>query len=317
MISKDINEVEVKNFKALLDYFKQLSGDGVNTLIEKQLLLMLDFSIPFFSNLVLSDVFEEINRITINKNVVGANKRIHDIDFLKYPPANKVSKYGRCNLPGQSVFYSSFFSITALNEMKPKIGDLITQTTWRVKGNQSLIYCPIFKNQPIDKEVLNPRTFEINKLYENKIKIYPNSVRQQIDALVQFVTDAFTKRVNPNNHLDYIFSSYFSNKIFNEFENGTIEAIYYPSVQEKLSFENVAIKADVFDKKYELVKVHDSVIVSDPSNGRGGYFMEGLSSCKSFDFASRKVLWDKDPNKMYQSPDRIKQLKNIYGVNLE
>ncbi len=311
----DIKEIDVKNFEALLDYFKRLLEDGVNSLIEKQLLLMLDYSIPFFSNLVLSAVFGELSRITINRNVVGSNKRIHDIKLLKYPPASKVTKYGRCNLPGQSVLYASFLSFTALNEMKPKVGDLITETTWRVKGNQSLSYCPIFKNQPVKEKFINPRTRELNLLYHNKIKIYPLNVQKQIDTLIQFVTDAFTKRVHPNNHFDYIFSAYFSDKIFHDFEDGKIEAIYYPSVQEKLSFENVAIKPDVFDKKYELIKVHDSVVLNDPRNGKGGYLMEGFGECKSFDFASGKVLWD--PDQFYQPPNRLEQLKQIFEIKFD
>jgi len=257
MILNDIDDKDVKNFKALLDYFKQLSEDGITSVIEKPLLEMLDFSLPFFTNLVSKAEFRELKRITINKNVIGQNKRIHDIKYLKYPPAEKIKKYSRCNLPGQSVLYASFLAFTALNEMKPRVGDLITETTWRTKRGQSLIYCPIFKNQPQKEKFINPRTLELNQLYQNKIKIYPKKIQQQIDAFVQFVTDTFTKRVHPNNHLDYIFSAYFSNKIFHDFEDGKIEAIYYPSVQEKLSFENVAIKPEVFDKKFELVAVNN------------------------------------------------------------
>ncbi len=311
----DVEEKDIKNFKVLLDYFKQLSEDGITSLIEKPLLKMLDLSLPFFTNLVSKAEFRELKRITINKNVIGHNRRIHDIKFLKYPPSEKVKKYGRCNLPGQSVLYASFLAFTALNEMKPRVGDLITETTWRAKRDQSLTYCPIFKNQPLKEKFINPRTLELNQLYQNKLNIYPKNVQQQIDAFVQFVTDTFTKRVHPNSHLDYIFSAYFSNKIFHDFEDGKIEAIYYPSVQEKLSFENVAIKPEVFDKKFELAEVYDSVVVTDPSNGRGGYTMEGLGECKSFDFASGKVLWD--PDKFFQPEERLKELKHYFGIKFE
>ena len=119
MISKEATPEAVKDFKNLLDYLKRLSEDGVNPLIEKQLLLMLDYSIPFFSHLIMQDVFPEIHRLTINKNVIGENKRIREIKFLKYPPAEKITKYGRCNLPQQSVFYGSFLGFTSMNEMKP------------------------------------------------------------------------------------------------------------------------------------------------------------------------------------------------------
>jgi hypothetical protein len=314
MIPTDISETEVENFKALLEFFKRLSDDGVNSLIEKQLLLMLDHAVPFFSNLVLVGIFDELKRITINKNVIGSNKRIHNIKYLKYPPSDKVKKYGRCNLPGQSVFYSSFLTFTAMDEMKPRVGDLITETTWKVKAEQPLIYCPIFKNQPTEENILNERTLKINQLYENKIKDYPEYTRKQIDTLVQFVTDAFTKRIHPNNHLDYIFSAYFSNKIFHEFENGKIEAIYYPSVQSRLSFENVAMKHNVFDSKYELVKAKDSLCVTDPSDGRSGYFFEGLAECKSFDYASGRILWEPITTRI--PPGKLLEMKMRFGVDL-
>ena len=314
MISKEITKDEVENFRKLLDYFRQLSEDGVTPLIEKQLLLMLDNSIPFFSHLIITDVFPEIYRLTINKRVVDSNKRIREIKHLKYPPADKVSKYGRCNFPKQSVLYASLLNMTAMNETQPRIGDLITESVWRVKENQLLKYCPIFKNQPKEDNVINPRTFEINQVYNKKVREYPDYIREQIDALVQFVADAFTKRVHPNADLDYIFSAYFSNKIFTDFENGTIEAICYPSVKDGLSFENLAIKSNVFDDKYELVEVKDSVCVMDTSNGKGSYFFKGLSDCKSFDYTSGKILWD--PKKLYQPPEHMFDLKMRYNVDI-
>lgn len=292
MISPDISQEELDRFRHLLNYFKRLSEDGVTPLIEKQLLAMLDFSVPFFSNLVMQDRFPEIHRLTVNRRVVGVNKRIRDIKQLKYPPADKVTKYGRCNLPSQSVLYASFGPMIAISEVKPRIGDLITETTWRAKDEATLVYSPIFKNQPTEENTINLRTFEINQLYEEKVRNYPKNVKMQLDALLQFVTDAFTRNIHPEANLDYVFSAYFSNKIFNEFESGRIEAIYYPSVQAKLSFENIAIKSDVFDSKYELAEVKESLVVVEPSTGKGGYFMEVTSDCKSFDYASGKVLWD-------------------------
>lgn len=313
MLSKDITKEEVENFKNLLNYIKQLSEDGVTPLIEKQLLLMLDNSIPFFSHLVMTNVFPEIHRLTINKRVVGSNKRIRDIKYLKYPPADKVSKYGRCNYPKQSVLYASFLYMTSVNETQPRIGDLVTESVWRVKGNQPLKYCPIFKNQP-QGDIINPRTFEINQIYNERIGEYPSFIREQIDALVQFIADAFTKRVHPDADLDYIFSAFFSNKIFTDFEDGTIEAIYYPSVKDTLSFENIAIKSNVFDAKYELVEVKDRVCILDTTNGSRGYLFHNLTDCKSFDYSSGKILWD--PEKICQTAENMFDLKMRFNIDI-
>ena len=315
MISPDISKEDVRNFKGLLDFLKTLARDGVTPLIEKQLLMMLDNAVPFFSSLTMTGYFDEVRRWTINKNVLPdkSNRRIYDIKYLKNPPADLVTKYGRCNLPGQSVFYSSMFDMTALSEMRPRIGDLVTASVWKLRVNEPLIYCPIFKNQPTN-DTFNERMYRYEEMYNEKIKMYPENVREQIDALVQFVADAFTKYVHPSNHLDYIFSSYFADKIFNNFENGKIEAIYYPSVKEKLSFENVAIKPDVFERKYYLHKVKDSVITQDLYHS-SGTFMSGLSDCTSFDLASGRILWN--PDKIHQPEEMLKDFKYLYGVELE
>ena len=310
-----MTEDDVKKFQGLLDHFKKISEDGIIPLTEKYLLQMLDYALPFFSHLVLTDCFPELERLTINKNVLGTNKRIKEIKFLKYPPAEKVDKYGRCNMKKQSVLYGTFNIMTAFNEMKPRVGDLVTVSTWRVKGDSSLVFCPIFKNQPEGVDTINPRTREIDNLYQMKIKEYPEYMQKQIDALVKFVADAFSKRVSPNNYLDYLFSAYFSDKIFNHFEEGRIEAIYYPSVADGLHFENIAIKPNAFDSKYDLITVKDSVIVTTPRENGNGYLMEGISESKKFNNVSGEIFWDTD--KLYQSKERIIQYKQDFGVDIE
>ncbi len=229
---QDITEIDVKNFNGLIKYLRGLTEDGVTPLIEKQVKLMLDNCINFFSHLVIIESFPELKRLTINRNVLGSNKRIREIQHLKYPPAEKVKKYGRCNLPGQSVLYSAFDILTVLNELKPQKGDLISQSTWRLKNNQTLKCCPIFRNQPPDKEIINPRTYKLNQLFEKKVSDFPPNIQKQIKSLVQFIADSYSQKIDSGNHLDYIFSAYFSDKIFSQFEEGTIEAIFYPSVQQ-------------------------------------------------------------------------------------
>lgn len=314
--SLDYIEEDVKNFNNLLDCLKSLAENGIAPSMEKKLLSILNQVIPSFHHMILTETFPMIYRLTINRKVIGANKRITEIMDLKYPPANKVKHYGRCNLPGQSVFYATIYganchSLVAVNEMGPNVGDLITETTWKVKENQALTYCPIFKNQPYGRNVINPRMFEINQLHEEKVKEYPKNTRVFIDSLIQFVADAFTKRVNPDNHLDYLFSAYFSDKILHKFEDGIIDAIYYPSVKNNLSAENLAIRTDVFENKYELCEVKDSVLIDKSEDGVSA---ESLSECKNFNFESGEILWDA---KIIRQPkERIRKLMDQFGIDL-
>jgi hypothetical protein len=316
-MSIDISENEVKRITAILDYLKHLAEDGVTPLLEKQILLMLDDCITFFAHLTMQHVFPQLHRITINRNVVKTNKRIWNIDQLKYPPADKVTKYGRCNLPKQSVFYGAMFDMTCINELRPKVGDLVTHSVWKIKhDNAGLVYCPIFKNQPPKyKGVVNPRSIEYNNVYIKELEKHPENTRSLIDKLVQVVADAFTKDIKVNNHLDYVFSAYFANKILHQFENGKIDAIYYPSVKDKLTFENIAIKSDVFDKKYYLAEVKENFVVQDLSSNNGGHFSRGIADCKSFDYASGKILWDK--TKVLQTDNFMKKIKFLHGVDID
>jgi hypothetical protein len=314
MVNIAFTEKEVKDFNALLSYFKRLAHDGVTPLIEKQLLLMLDQALPFFGHLHSQSIFPELVRLTINRNVVGKNRRIKNLKELKYPPADKVNKYGRCNFPRQSVLYAAFTQITAFGELKPHSGDMVTISHWRLKDpNTRLRFCPIFKNQPKEEHTINPRMFEYNQIYETKVKGFPIYFKEQMDDLIQFVADAFTKYIKPGNDLDYIFSSYFSNKILNEFENGAIDAIYYPSVQEKLHFENIAIKPEVFERYYIIDKVHDEVVVGTPREGNGGYWGNGFGHCKNFNLSSGEILWD--PEQLKTNEDSILDLKWKQGFD--
>lgn len=312
MMNFAFSESEVKNFSALLNYFKQLAQDGVTPLIEKQLLIMLDQSLPFFAHLHSQSYFPELTRVTINKNVVGTNRRIKNLKELKYPPPEKVTKYGRCNLPKQSIFYATFTQLTAFGEMKPNLGDIVTVSHWKLKDkNTRLKFCPIFKNQPKKENLINPRMFEFNQIYEKKTRELPPYFKQQADDLIQFVADGFTKYIRPGNDLDYIFSAYFSNKILTDFEYGTIDAIYYPSVQDGLSFENIAIKPEVFEKYYTISEVHDQVMVNTPRDGGGGYFGRGFGDCENFNLDSGEILWD--PEQIKINEDSILELKWKYG----
>lgn len=311
----DISDEEVKRFKLLLYCLKGFARDRITPAIEKHFLEMLKRTIPHFANFIIFEEYPELMRLTINRRVhnPGQNKRIYDIEKLKYPKPEWVSRYGRCNKPHTSVLYAGFDRLTILGELKPKIGDLITVSKWRAKPGTRLKVSPIFKNQPFNEEMINPRTKKLDRLFEEKLESFPKNIREIIDALIRFVADAFTKRVNSDNHLDYIFSAFFADYILNEAEGGSIDAINYPSVQGGLCFENIAMKPNVFDKNYELASVSDSIVEVDLSNGRNGYGLVGLGDCNSFDLATGKILWG---DNLYLSNNKLTEAMLLYDLEL-
>lgn len=309
----DVDEKTLKQFETMLNYFGSVAN-VINPTIERFLLDNLKYLFPYFDHIAFKGQFPQLDRITINRNVLGGqNKRIFNTSFLTYPPAKYVTKYGRANLRGQSTFYGTNTWLVAINEVKPSIGDLITKTTWRLNEGEEVIYCPIFKNQPTKEAVINPEFFEIEQVYKKHKSKYPPNSYKLVDSLMQFVADAFTKDVAKDDEYGYFFSAYFADKIFNELSNGEIEAIWYPSVANKLSFSNVAVKPSSFDKKYKLVKVKDSVIVSTPTRDKKGYFMEGLGETEEINYTTGEIAWSKN---YYQGEERLKELQQIFGISI-
>lgn len=164
MIHNEISDYELFLNKKNLDILKSLSEKEIASHDERLILNLLDKLFIYFVYSKYQDCFDTIHRITINKRILTTNKRIKDIRNLKYPPDfNSVTTYGRCNLPKQTVLYASFLGITSLGELRPKIGDLITKSTWKLKVDAPLTYVPIFSKQPTNKPFINIMTGEILK----------------------------------------------------------------------------------------------------------------------------------------------------------
>lgn len=278
--------------KQVLDGFRPfLTKNSITAASSKWLYENLDKAIPFFSSPIFEMRFPELQRITINKNLFnGTNKRIEEVQFLKYPPADKVSKHGRANLIGQSVFYSTSNPITAFKEMKPQIGDLTTTSIWRQKEDDYYLkISPVFKITSLNGVVHNELSLKFKVAYEETLKQHDKETAEQIDELLQFVADCFAKEVDYGNNYDYTMSAFYADKILNKFEGGTIDALVYPSVADRLDFSNVAIKPTVLEEHFELYQVDEGVVVGVPDAPGGGFHISGTGWSRTFD--NGKIIW--------------------------
>ncbi|MCT4135548.1 RES domain-containing protein [Elizabethkingia anophelis] len=246
----------------------------------------LDFS--FITGLTYKTKIEKFQRVTINSRIFGEEKRITEINHLENPPELYVKRFGRANMIGQSVLYATDNPLTALAEMRPEAGQLITISKWKLITDYDLTVYSIFKNSPLTTDVSNLMTIKAQIEYSKLIsKInYPKELLDQIDLLIQFICDCFSKEVNDLNHFDYFLSAHYANQIFTTLQNGEIDAILYPSVRQSLELTNIAMKPAVFKANYVLESVEESKLVRFSNNG---WQLEGTGDSKKFE--NGNILW--------------------------
>jgi len=285
-----IREEEANNFlKTLSELYNRIESINCNFSEEHEKLIKKYFhSDNKFHNITGEGFFPTIERITINKRVIGKNTRIDEVDKLKYPPAQFVEKYGRANLKHQSVFYGTFNFMTAVMEMNPEKGDLITVSRWTLKnGTDTLTVCPMFLSQPEDGS-LNINLLNLYSSFVQELKKFPPHVAKLYFELHRFYSKCFAREINSNNNHGYIFTAIMADRILNEYKNGVIDAILYPSTKEALRTENIVIKKNSFDNKYELSETFEKRLI-DFSEDRDKYVFERLGESSKIE--RNRVYW--------------------------
>jgi len=246
-------------------------------------------NVTFLTSLIYKQKIEGFKRITINRNILGKNSRITEVRHLKYPPKECVNRFGRANNIQESVLYATFDPITALSEMRPNIGDLITISTWRLKTSYDLTVTPIFKNSTKNGVIHSSISLQAGIQYWNAIKQYDVQQKKQFDLILQFVADCFSKEIEEGNHFDYFLSSHYANRLFWELQDGEIDAILYPSVRQSLTLTNIAMKPTVFDENYEVELVEESTITQIPSKTAPGWSMNGIGYATTIE--NGNIVW--------------------------
>lgn len=243
--------------------------------------------------------FSSFERITINKRVLPnkENKRLDRIKYLYNPPPKFIKSYGRANLKKQSIFYATFLTPIAMKELKPAVGDLFTVSIWKLLNSYDKIRIyPVFepevnldmyKNFSDSDLFEKTRSAELSLMLEDFFKSHPKEDKGLIIELMKFVSNSFSKKINPENNSLYVVTANLANKILNNMFDGKIEAITYPTVQDSTKIENIAIKPTVVREKYALNEVREYKFI-----GFTDYRL--LSEClgKSTKFVGGKIIWN-------------------------
>jgi hypothetical protein len=245
------------------DFFRKIDLESFARANENGLLKREYSILPYiFINYRIGH-FNEIMRVTINRTIREdqKNARLYEIENLKYPP-NKISDklyYNRASFKKQSMFYGGFGYLETLFENKPENGDLITISTWRQKENKPICYAPIFHDKRIQE---NANLFrEEWEYFQNQIEKLDSRTADTIFKIYSLITYFFIRPVKPESKIEYIFSAYFANRIFETPNIPKVEAILYPSVPTKYVSCNLAILPEAFDDKFDFVKAEEHQII--------------------------------------------------------
>ena len=235
-----------------------------------------------------------ITRMTKNSSIPGVGTtRITQLKHLIFPPPTSVKKYGRCNIPGSSVLYSSFHFITNMKEMHTAVGDIVSHSKWRYKtGEAPLKVFPIFFITESSKDTHNPISLDIKIMHDNYINSLTEEEKEYMNTCMEFLAKCFAKEVDLDNHLDYLLSAHLAHKILFH-PDAQYDAILYPSVQDKLGTSNLAITPTAFLSKFEPEELTHDILISIRG---GGAMFDGIHHTSKFDvqtgIETGTVIWD-------------------------
>lgn len=287
--SYNFNTKEIQTFiESLHAFYQRMEMINFKYPEEFEKLIIEAFEPLKVYNLLGEGIFQTIERITVNKRVIGSNTRISEERKLKYPPTECVKKYGRANLKYQSVFYGTFHFRTAIKEVNPEIGDLITVSRWKLKNeSDSLVVCPMFLKQPNDGST----NYVLKTLYNwfiKEMQNFPPPLSNLYFEIHQFYSKCFAREIDLNDNQGYLITALLADKILNKFENGIVDAILYPSTKEELRTENIAIKKESFDAKYKLSETIEKKLLKIAQNG-DRYVFERFG--ESLEIDGNNIIW--------------------------
>lgn len=198
-------------------------------------------------------------RVRINKN----GNLFDNAKELWWPPAENVQR-GRCNDPGQPVFYFSDSEETATIEKQPKEGDTLTVLTSELIDPAKMPLVMIvgiheFTGKSNPKYGLTPRDEDSKQ----KQFISREGLSKITPLLHDYVRDEFLREVAVDETFEYKITSAIARLLTtkpetidedgNLVEGITADGIVYPSIRADKFGVNVALKTESADRLYHPV----------------------------------------------------------------
>lgn len=203
-----------------------------------------------------------------------AIERGTDFEHIKqmgYPPAHRVSKYGRCNFPGESILYAannpetSFLEID-FNDEKPCA--VIVQ--FKLKGDERLRLLPIGELDHYRRHgkprVTSPNAAENLEAFLGPLEHYDRIAYQFVDAYLADYMSRVPDETTERNL--YEVTAGIAGALL---QQPDVDGLIFPSVRHDGGL-NYVIKPDVFDAKFEVHKFMLTTDLYDHGYGLFEYF---------------------------------------------
>lgn len=306
MAKEKLDASEVQILSELLEFYnkfdEKISVFDFSTLKSSDLLNFRNYIIyvfNFFVELTNEINFHEVYRIVNNESIIGSKKSLTQISQLAYPPSEivkKINKYNRGNTPDFPIFYCSETMNTAIYELNPNIGDLVTIGVWRPANKMPFKSFPITHN---DEALYKNETTTLGrKAIENFKTNNDKLLTSYIESYLKLLGRQYSKKIR--HHYEYMISAIISEKLL---ENpkiskipNDIDCIVYPSVENKYN-SNLAFRTDVVDDRLNLFCALEFKVLEKHFNRKPSSRINSINLVKAGDlkmtlkFEKNQIVW--------------------------
>jgi hypothetical protein len=175
---------------------------------------------------------------------------------LSYNPNLESIGWGRCNQPGDPIFYASNSPEGLPREIHARVGDILNLGYWRSP-------VPVLLSTFGFSENVRKRMGTILRFPAGQPEPDSTALNASTIKAYQFLMDAFTETVEPNEEHKYmlttaiyaIISGDVGPLVFDSVSKERFDGVTFPSIATRGNLVNFALRPQVVDSSLELFRV--------------------------------------------------------------
>lgn len=224
---------------------------------------------------------------------VKCEERPHSITRISYPPPERVTKLGRVNREGQSVFYCSRGAPAVFYELHAKQGDHIALSEWE------LVEPLWMHNLGYHSESLQRLGAPREAMRSRLTNPFPNEPKE-IAQLRRRIALSFTEDIRDGQEYRYKQSIVVNELLFDDAsplptpEGGSSSSraagTVYPAMQMRGAADNIAIWPEFVDSRMRIKSVR-YVLVETADEAASSYTL--LTEAIAHQFSNNEIIWER------------------------